>query len=204
MCRGDESGVRDIAARDGAEDGKLMPDSSRILLRRSLVDGYNQLRRRLAQRLGSTTLASEALSETWLALGQGGELGKVADADAYVYRVALNAAGALRKREQRHAWHVDLAEIHDIADEAPLADRIVVSRDEVERVMQALRELPQRQREAFLECYRGDTMPEVLAARYQVSVRTIQADIRSAILHCADCLGRKKILAGKRVKRSRK
>jgi RNA polymerase sigma factor (sigma-70 family) len=175
-----------------------------MALRRSLVDGYNQLRRRLAQRLGSATLASEALHETWLALGQGGELDKVADADAYVYRAALNAAGALRKREDRHAGHADVDELPEIADDAPLADRIVVSRDEVERMMEALRELPQRQREAFLECYSGETMPEVLAERWQVSVRTIQTDIRSAILHCANRLGRKNVLAGKRVKLSRK
>lgn len=181
-----------------------MPDSSRIQLRRSLVDGYSQLRRRLAQRLGSTTLASEALNETWLALGKGGDLGKVADADAYVYRAALHAAGALLKREARHAGQVDLTEVHDLADEAPLADRIAVSRDEVERMMAALAELPQRQREAFLECFRGETLPEVLAERWHVSVRTIQSDIRSAILHCADRLDRKNILAGKRVKLSRK
>lgn len=181
-----------------------MSDNSRILLRRSLVDGYYQLRRRLAQRLGSATLASEALSETWLALGKGGELGEVTDADAYVYRAALNAAGSLRKREARHGEHVDLASIVEPADEAPLADRIVAGRDEVDRMMAALAELPKRQREAFLECYRGDTLPEVLAERYQVSVRTIQTDIRSAILHCAARLGRKNILAGKRVNLSRK
>ena len=160
------------------------------------------IRRRLAQRLGSSALASEALSETWLALGRGGELGTIADADAYVYRAALNAANALRKRESRPG-HVDIAEIGEIADEAPLADRIVASRDEIEQMIAALRELPERQREAFLQCYRGDTMPEDLAARYHVSVRTIQADIRSAILHCAERTGRKNILAGKRVKLSR-
>lgn len=181
-----------------------MPESSRILLRRSLVDGYNQLRRRLAQRLGSASLASEALHETWLALGRGGELGKVGDADAYVYRAALNAAGALRKREDRHGGHADLAELPDVADETPLADRAAIARDEVERLIAALGELPQRQREAFLECFRGDTLPEVLAERWEVSVRTIQTDIRAAILHCAARLGRKNVLAGKRVKLSRR
>ncbi len=179
-----------------------MTHSSRLQLRRSLVDRYHELRRRLARRLGSTTLASEALSETWLALGSGGELETIADADAYVYRAALNAAHALRKREDRHG-HADIAEIADIADDAPLPDRIVVSRNEIERMIEALRELPERQREAFLQCYRGEMMPEELAERYQVSVRTIQSDIRSAILHCAERTGRKNVLAGRRVKLSR-
>ena len=179
-----------------------MTDPSRMQLRRSLVDRYHELRRRLTQRLGSTSLASEALSETWLALGRGGELGTIADADAYVYRAALNTANALRKREERHR-HVDIDQVGDLTDDAPLPDRIIASRDEIERMIAALDELPERQREAFLQCYRGETMPEELAERYQVSVRTIQSDIRAAILHCADRTGRKNILAGKRVKLSR-
>ncbi|MCG2840442.1 RNA polymerase sigma factor [Sandaracinobacter sp. RS1-74] len=176
-----------------------MSESSRLLLRRSLVDGYAQMLRRLTRRLGSDSLASEALSETWLQLGKGGELGQIADADAYVYRAALNTASALGKRERRQSAHADIAEIPEPADETPLADRVVSSRQEVERMLQALAELPERQRDAFLQCYRGDTPPELLAERYQVSVRTIQNDIRGAILHCADRLGRKNVFAGRRV-----
>lgn len=189
---------------DGTEGRALMPESSRMLLRRSLVDGYNQLKRRLARHLGSATLASEALNETWVRLGQGGELEDVSNAEAYVFRAALNTARNLRKRDERQAGHLDLANLHDLEDDAPLPDRIVAARDEVEKMIEALRELPKRQREAFLLCYRGNTAPEELAERYHVTVRTIQTDIRSAILHCAERTGRKNILAGRRVKLSRK
>ena len=173
------------------------------MLRRSLVDGYARLRQRLARRLGSPTLAAEALSEAWLQFGRGGELGPIADTDAYVYRAALNAASALGQRERRQAGHGDLSEVSDLPDEAPLADRIVSARQEVAQLAAALAELPVRQQEAFLLCYRGDTPPEVLAARYQVTVRTIQSDIRSAILHCASRLGRNNVFAGRRVSASR-
>lgn len=181
-----------------------MPDATRLSLRRSLVDGYSDLKRRLARRLGSTELASEALSETWIRLGQGGELGEVANADAYVYRTALNTAGHMLKREARHGKHGDITDVYDLSDETALPDRIIAARDEVERVMEALAELPERQRTAFFKCFRGETRPEVLAEQYGVSVRTIQSDIRTAILHCAERTGRKNILAGQRVRHSRK
>ncbi len=180
-----------------------MSESTRIQLRRTLVDGYGQLKRRLTQRLGSSTLASEALNETWMRLGRGGELGSVTNAEAYVYRAALNTAANLIKAESRHAGHAVLADIPEIEDEAPRSDRVAASRDEVEQVVAALAELPQRQRDAFVECFRGETMPEILAERYGVSVRTIQADIRNAILHCAERLDRKDVLVGRRVKLSK-
>ena len=129
-----------------------MPDATRLSLRRSLVDSYNDLKRRLA----------------------------------------------------RHGNHSDIADIYDLSDEDPLADRIVAAREEVAKMMEALAELPERQRAAFFKCFRGDTRPEVLADEYGVSVRTIQSDIRSAILHCAERTGRKNILAGQRVRHSRK
>ena len=181
-----------------------MPDATRLSLRRSLVDGYNDLKHRLARRLGSTELASEALNETWIRLGQGGELGEVANTDAYVYRTALNAAGHILKREARHGDHGDIADIYDLSDETPLPDRIVAGREELERMMEALAELPERQRAAFFECFRGETRPDVLAEKYGVSVRAIQSEIRSAILHCAERTGRKNILAGQRLRHSRK
>lgn len=180
-----------------------MVDESRLMLRRSLVDGYAKLRQRLTRRLGSPALATEALSEAWLQMGQGRELGPIADTDAYVYRAALNAASALGQRERRQAGHGELGEVAELADDAPLADRVVASRQEVAQLAAALAELPTRQQEAFLLCYRGDMPPEELAARYQVTVRTIQSDIRSAILHCAERLGRKNVFAGRRVSLSK-
>ncbi|MGI9375624.1 MAG: RNA polymerase sigma factor [Tsuneonella suprasediminis] len=181
-----------------------MPDGTRLSLRRSLVDGYSDLKRRLARRLGSAELASEALNETWIRLNQGGELGAIANADAYVYRTALNTAGHLLRREARHNSHGNLADIHELSDDQPLPDRVIAAREEVELMMAALAELPERQRTAFFKCFRGETSPEVLAEEYGVSVRTIQSDIRSAILHCAERTGRKNILAGQRVRHSRK
>lgn len=181
-----------------------MPDSTRAHLRRSLVERYKQLKSRLTQKLGSASLASDALHETWMRLGQGGDLEPVKNPEAYVYRAALNTASNLRSAGAKRADALDLAEIADVADEAPGPDRVAEGHADIAVVLRALEELPQRQREAFLESFMGSTPPEALAARFDVSVRTIQADIRAAVVHCAKRLGRKDILADGRVRLSRK
>ncbi|MEG3086725.1 RNA polymerase sigma factor [Sphingomonas sp. PB4P5] len=181
-----------------------MPKSTRTHLRRSLVDRYQQLKGRLTHKLGSATLASDALHETWMRLGQGGELEPVKNPEAYVYRAALNTAFNLRGVGANRPLASDHADLADVADEAPGPARIAEGRSELAIVLGALDELPQRQREAFLESFMGSTPPDVLAARFDVSVRTIQADIRAAVIHCAKRLGRKDILAVGRVRLSSK
>lgn len=179
-----------------------MSDATRTLLRQALTGRYKQLRQRLARRLGSESLAGEVLHETWLRLGQGGELGPIANPDNYVYRAALNTATNMRSSDQSRAV-VDLSEVQDLSDEAPRQDRVVESRIDLEKVMQALDELPPRQREAFLECFTGGVRPEDFAARHDVSIRTVQADIRDAVIHCARRLGRKDVFANRRIRVSR-
>lgn len=172
-------------------------------LRRTLADRYRQLRVRLSHRLGSDSLAEQALHETWLRLGKGGELAPVANAEAYLLRTALNTAATLRASENRHARTVDLSEIVDEADETPDAHRTLDARQKVEMILRALEELPVRQSEVFLACFMHGGTAEEIAGRYGVSVRTIQADLRTAVLHCARRLGRKDVFADRGFKVSR-
>lgn len=181
----------------------MMTETTRTLLKRSLASGYQRLRSRLTTHLGSSALASDALQETYLRLEQGGELGPVANAEAYLYRTALNVAFNLRRSEARRRA-VDLDEALELADDKPSPEHVAEVNEQVAAVMAALGELPARQREAFLESFLGNVPPEVIAKRYGVGVRTIQADVRNALIHCAQRLGRKDVLAVGRVRLSRK
>lgn len=181
-----------------------MVDTTRTLLRRLLVERYKALETRLTAKLGSSALAGEALHETYLRLGQGGDLEPVRNAEAYVYRAALHTAFNLRNADARWRKTTPIDEMPEIADETPGPDRIASGRIQVEIVMRALAELPQRQREAFLEGFIGATPAEELAARYGVGIRTIQADVRAAVVHLARRLGRKEILAAGRARLSKK
>lgn len=170
--------------------------SGRATLRDVLVQRYHHLRDRLSRRLGSQDLAGEALHETWLKLRDGGELAPVADADAYLYRAAVNTASSLASSRRRVLGSVELDERTDIVDEAPGPERILIGRSELARVWRVIGDLTPRQRHVFIESFTGTMSHEALAERYGVSVRMIQLDLRDAILHCARRTRRKNPFAG--------
>jgi len=165
-----------------------MPGSARSTLRRSLVLRYAELRDRLAARLGSQDLASEALHETWLRLTDGSELAPIANPDAYLFRAALNSASKLSAAERRVLGSVEIDALLDVADDAPGPERIAIARSEIAALRKVLAKLSRRQREIFLESYTGDVGHAELAVRYDVSVRTIQSELREALLHVARTL----------------
>jgi RNA polymerase sigma factor (sigma-70 family) len=163
----------------------MMAQSNRALLRDALVERYAYLRDRLAARLGSPDLAGEALHETWLKLAGGGELGPVADTDAYLYRAAVNAAATLAGAQRRVLGGAEIEELLNVADDAPGPERIAMARSELAHVWRVLDELTPRQRHVFLESFTGGASHQALAEQHGVGLRTIQMDLREAILHCA-------------------
>lgn len=180
-----------------------MTTGTRERLQRRLTEQYRQLRLRLARKLGSEALAEEALHETWIRLDKARELPPVLNEDAYLLRAAANMAANLRVSENRHAGSLELEEAADHPDDAPDAMRIAVAKAQVAAVMQALRELPVRQQEVFVAWFQQETTTEELAQRHGVSLRTIQADLRTAVIHCARRTGRKDLFANRAFKLSR-
>jgi RNA polymerase sigma factor (sigma-70 family) len=181
-----------------------MVEGTRSLLQKMLAERYQLLLRRLSRHLGSEALAGEALHETYIRLGHGGELGEVTNAESYLFRAAVNTAHNIRLSERRSRTALEMDAALDVPDETPSPDRALQANEQLAVVIAALNELPERQKAAFLESYIGSTPTEALAERYNVAVRTIQADIRGAVIHCAKRLGRKEILANDRVRLSKK
>ncbi|MFP3616669.1 sigma factor, partial [Paraburkholderia sp. SIMBA_050] len=70
-----------------------MSDSTRATLRDLLALRYEDLKRRLTWRLGSSELASDALHDTWVHLeDRSEESGPVKSPAAYLMRMATNLA----------------------------------------------------------------------------------------------------------------
>lgn len=180
-----------------------MTDTTRTLLRRALAKRYDQLRQRLARRLGSDSLAGDVLHETWIRLGRGGELGPISNHDAYVYRAAINTATNMRITDERRPHPLDLSDARDVIDETPDPERILDSRDQIQLVIEAVAELSERQRDIFHLCFMQGVASEEIAERHGVSLRTVQTDLRTVVVHCARRLGRKDILADRTFRVSR-
>ncbi|MGL3823108.1 RNA polymerase sigma factor [Sphingopyxis sp. R3-92] len=180
-----------------------MTTSTRQNLRRTLTERYREIRARLSRRLGSDALAEEAIHETWLRLDKGGDLGPVANEEAYLIRAAMNMASNLRIGEERHARTVGIEDIDDQADETPDPLRVSDAKLSVEKVMRALEDLPLRQADIFLACFMHGVSTEQVATKHGISPRTVQTDLRAAVLHCARRLGRKDVFADRGFKVSR-
>lgn len=159
--------------------------STRSILSTLLVDRYLSLKRRLASRLGSSDIASEALHETWLSLSQGNDLGPVENPESYVYRSALHNGQRLLKAQQRLLNASEISELFDLADEAPDPERVAAGKSEIRYLKQLLNGLTRRQRMIFLECYIGDGTYAELAERLHVSVRSVQSELREAMIQIA-------------------
>lgn len=169
----------------------MMADAPRSLLLRSLLARYSSLRGRLARRFGPQ-IAEDALQETWIRIETRADLAPVRDPEAYVYRAALNTAHNLIKSENRRLSFVDIEELLGVADDAPGPAAIAADRADVAVVARALSELTERQRIIFQEAFLGDVSHHVLAERFDVSIRTVQKDLRRGIDLCARRLGKRK------------
>lgn len=162
-------------------------EPSRALLQRTLLERYHALRERLGRRLGALDLASDALHEVWLRLQTKDDLPPVANPEAYLFNAAVNTAKNLRRAAtgRNRLLPTDLATLAGIPDDGPDPATIAAARAAIVVLKDALAELPLRQQEVFQESFIGDARQEDLARRFNVTVRTIQNDLRHAVEHCA-------------------
>jgi RNA polymerase sigma-70 factor, ECF subfamily len=170
--------------------------TNRATLRATLAQDYNGLFKRLKKRLGSADLASEALHETFLRVDQVSSAVELQRPNDYLFRIAINIATDRRRADNRLLSGGEIDGLLQVVDEAPDPARIVEAREDVKALQKALAELPRRRREIFTSALVGRTPNHKLAELYGVDVRTVEKDLKRALQHCADRLGRKLLRRG--------
>lgn len=159
--------------------------------RSGLVGAYGALRpqllRFLRARTGDAALAEDILQDMWLRLsGQGS--GPVGNPSAYLHRMAANMViDHARSERQRGRRDRDWTELQvdlggtEAADETPDAERNVLGRDELSRILQTIAAMPPRASEAFrLHRIEGLSHSEV-ASRLGVSRSAVEKNMATAI-----------------------
>jgi RNA polymerase sigma-70 factor (ECF subfamily) len=164
-------------------------------LQHHLLMRYVVFRQRLTRYLGSADRASEALHDTWLRLGRGGELAAVRNPDTYLYSMALNIASNQRRAESRRLTSSEVETLLEIADEAPDAARSVEARSDLEALVTLIGELPARQQAILLAARLEGTPRRQIARRFGVSERFVQRELQEAHDYCATRL--EKLTAGR-------
>ncbi|MDY0242588.1 MAG: sigma-70 family RNA polymerase sigma factor [Rhodospirillaceae bacterium] len=165
-----------------------MTETSWTNLRQVLADRYYDLRDRLARRLGSSELASEALHDAYLHLDRVGSPGVVDSPAAYLFKTAFNIATDHRRGETRRSNRTVADEAADIPDRNPGPDDIAEARSDLAALRRALLALPPRQR-AILIAARYEQIPRAeIARRYNISRRMVQFELQRALEACKDYL----------------
>jgi RNA polymerase sigma-70 factor (ECF subfamily) len=162
-----------------------MVESGRVLLRRLLVSGYEDLKRRLTRRFGSADMATEVLHETWLRLDHATEIGTVQRPKSYLYRMALNVAIGRRRADTSWFGKAELEVLLRSGDDQLDPEHIVSMRSEIAALEHVLGELPYRD----------------IAKRMGISLRSVEREMSRAFEHCGKHF--EKMREGRRVGASR-
>lgn len=193
-CRLPRAGARRCNRRcagDRAGKGEsVVTETNWEALRERFLVNYDSFRARLRRRLGSDDLARESLHETWLQLARPGGTTPVLQPDSYLFGIALNVAAGLRRVEARHASRLEIETVIDLADEAAGPYEIVEARFYLEKLERAIRELPSRRRVILLAARIQGLPIQKIADELGLSRRTVEIELKRAIEHCADRLGR--------------
>jgi RNA polymerase sigma factor (sigma-70 family) len=155
------------------------------VLRRLLLDRYDDLKRSLTRRLGSSEMAGDVLHDTWLRLARADTtIGTLHNPGSYLLRILFNVAQDHRRAEKHHLTKVDIERLLHIADEAPGPARIAEARSDLGAMAAILAELPPRRR-AILLAARVDNMArQEIADRLGVSLRLVSKELQLAHEYC--------------------
>ena len=162
-----------------------MTESSVAGLRRLLIDRYDEIKRRLTQRLGSSDLASDALQDAWVKIARVDALAEVRNPRSYILSVAMNAArDRMDDPDNRHLSPTEINSLLDVPDDAPDPARIVEARSELRLLETILRDLPKRRCEILLAA-RIDKLPrKEIARRFGISQRLVEKELQRAQEYC--------------------
>lgn len=163
-----------------------MADDARTRLRSLFVAKYAHLRRRLEFIVGSREGAADAMQETWLRLDTMSEPAQVANADAYLLRIAANVAIDQHRREQRHLSAGEVDELFEVGDELADPDRIVSARRDIDALQQVIDTLPSRQRAILMAARIDGLLNREIAERFGISESLVEKELRYALRACRD------------------
>lgn len=187
-----------VDSKNGSTKKRTMEKTSISMLRSAdasdnkskfaaLVEEHNEkLVKFLAARLGDENEARDVAQEAYAKLLGLGEDKVVNFHRAYLYRTAANIAVDRMRAAKRGAQATTnaLEDHNELASEAPLADRIITSREKLQALRAAIESLPPKCRYAFLEYRVNNRSYADIAADLLVSESMVRKHVLRALRHC--------------------
>lgn len=147
-------------------------------------DNADNLLSFIQRRLG-THEAEDLVQDAFLRMAEAAPERPIENPRAYLYQIAANLTiDRLRQHRHRAVWEAEPDEGLDVHDPAVDVEADVFSRQQIELLKQALKELPPRCREAFiLHKFQHLSYAEV-AVRLDISESTVCKHMIKALAHC--------------------
>lgn len=175
--------------RDGREDGEPLVGQD---FRRLFLAHRRELLAFLTRKLRDAETAADLTQETFLRFveqGRSGSSALVTHERSYLYRIAGNLVVDYVRQRRRDLTDVyPDEELTALPDEAPSPERVALGKGELERLRDAIRQLPDRTQRVFvLARLEGLTYREV-AERLGISESSVQKHLAIAIQHAMHAL----------------
>lgn len=139
------------------------------------------LNRFLHHRVSSREIAADLTQDLFLKLLTTDNSAVVIDRKSYLFRAASNLALNHIKRE-RLIDFCDPSSLEAFVDDAPSAERTVLSRQELARVVRVLSEIPPVQREIFILSRMEGLTFQAISERLGMSVPTVYRHVFRILL----------------------
>ena len=183
MKAADEMSEGESLSKASDHDEAADNESARTL-RALLIERYQDLKSRLARRLGSLEWAEDALQDTYLRLNGREIVGDVRNPAAYLLRSAFHVSLNQRRADNRRLNAEEVEALLNLADDAPDAVRVISGRSDLERLKQVMAELPPRPRAILLAARLEGLSRQQIARRFGISVSLVEKELRRAQEHC--------------------
>jgi len=146
-----------------------------------LTKNYSELKLRLAAHLKSLDVAEEALQEVFFKLKSHAQQGEeIQNPDAYIFKIALNAAHDLRRSELRY-----IVKKENVAQHAATSWSIenfgIETLHQADKLRAAINALPPRQRQVLIAVRIYGMGRDEIAKQLGLSKTTIQNELRAAL-----------------------
>lgn len=138
------------------------------------------LRRYFLKKVGPND-ADDLVQEVFLSLQIRGGASDIENIEGYLFRIAANA---VVRRRQRQTWdwdgHDPLDDLDDMSDDVS-PERVLMGKEELARVLDAMRALPPRCSQAFFLHRFEELTYSAIAVRMRISTKAVERLIRRSL-----------------------
>lgn len=165
-----------------------MTDSNTKAILHVLLTGYGELARHLARRFGRSSDIDDILQDTYLKLQKIPADAVIDTPRSYLYRLADNLAKDRMRSATARERYISGAVMPDVTEDRPSPEHETDYRQRLLILQNAVRDLPERQRQVFLMHKFDGLSYGDIALELRISKSAVEKLMMKALAHCRNRL----------------